>query len=164
MKDRHFRTRYRVGDFDVWGTSLDSPERRLRAPHAQPADYGLYLDERWRGETDARVPYFVFWPTLEAPVEEGLLIRRVTELAGELRTGATVEVACFGGHGRTGAAIACLDVVLGGVTAEAAVARIRREYCRYAVGSPELEKFVLDAGKTLASLAHEPLLPTREVP
>ncbi|MFI6284812.1 hypothetical protein ACIBCM_08660 [Streptomyces sp. NPDC051018] len=149
MKDRHWRTRYRVGDAEAWGTSLDSAERRLRAPHAEPADFGLYLDERWRGETDARTPYFVFWPTLEAPVESSLLISLVKELAVELRNGATVEVACFGGHGRTGAALACLDIVLGEVTAEDAVARIRREYCPFAVGSAELERFVLDAEKSL---------------
>ncbi|MFE7277379.1 hypothetical protein [Streptomyces sp. NPDC057623] len=149
-KDRHWRTRYRVGDLTVWGTSLDSAERRLHAPHAEPADFGLYLDERWNGEADARRPYFVFWPRLEAPVEAGLLLTRVQELAGEVRGGATLEVACFGGHGRTGAALACLDIAVGGVTAEEALERIRREYCPYAVGSAELERFVRDAEKSLA--------------
>jgi len=159
MKDRHWRTPYRVGDFEVWGTSLDSEERRLRAPRAEPADIGLYLDERWRGETDARTPYFVFWPNLEAPVEESLLIDRVKELAAELRNGATVEVACFGGHGRTGTVLACLDIMLSGVGADAAVARARREYCRYAVGSPELEQFVRDAEKSLMPSPEESLPP-----
>ncbi|WP_050374608.1 hypothetical protein [Streptomyces acidiscabies] len=150
-KDRHFRTRYRVGGLTVWGTSLDSPERRLAAPHASPADFGLYLDERWRGETDARRPYFVFWPTLAAPVESALLIARVRELAVEIRGGATLEVACFGGHGRTGTALACLDMAVAGVSARAAVERVRREYCRHAVGSAELERFVLDAEGMLAA-------------
>ncbi|MFM9447583.1 hypothetical protein [Streptomyces acidiscabies] len=148
-KDRHFRTRYRVGGLTVWGTSLDSPERRLNAPHTEPADFGLYLDERWHGEADARRPYFVFWPTLEAPVEAALLFTRFRELAVELEGGATVEVACFGGHGRTGTALACLDMVVTGVSARAAMERVRREYCPYAVGSAELEQFVLSAEETL---------------
>ncbi|MFJ1732873.1 hypothetical protein [Streptomyces sp. NPDC088254] len=154
MKDRHWRTRYRVGAYEVWGTSLDSEERRRRAPSAQPADIGLYLDERWRGETDARTPYFVYWPTLEAPVERSLLVRRIKEAAVALEGGATVEVACFGGHGRTGTVLSCLDMVLGGATAEAALERIRREYCRYAVGSPDLQSFLFDVEKELGPRAH----------
>ncbi|WP_416970860.1 hypothetical protein [Streptomyces sp. 4F14] len=148
-KDRHFRTRYRVGGLTVWGTSLDSPERRANALLAGPADFGLYLDERWHGEADARRPYFVFWPTLEAPVESALLLTRVRELAVEVQGGATLEVACFGGHGRTGAALACLDMAVAGVSARVAVERVRREYCPHAVGSAQLEAFVLSAEKTL---------------
>ncbi|MFJ9623218.1 protein phosphatase [Streptomyces sp. NPDC101181] len=150
LKDRHWRTGYRVGDHTVWGTSLDSPERRLRAPHAESADFGLYLDERWHGEADARRPYFVSWPRLEAPVEATLLFTRVREAAQEVRNGATLEVACFGGHGRTGSALACLDMVLGGATAEEALTRVRREYCSRAVGAPELERFVRQAEQSLA--------------
>ncbi|QNP71106.1 hypothetical protein IAG44_17785 [Streptomyces roseirectus] len=148
-KDRHWRTHYRLGDLTVWGTSLDSAERRLHAPHTEPADLGLYLDERWRDEADARRPHFVFWPTLEAPVESALLLTHVRDLAAELRDGATLEVACFGGHGRTGAALACLDMAVTGVNARTAVDRVRHEYCPHAVGSPELERFVLSAEKTL---------------
>ncbi|QXJ25705.1 hypothetical protein AGRA3207_007233 [Actinomadura graeca] len=144
MKDRHWRTRYRVGAYEVWGTSLDSEERRRNAPHAEPADFGLYLDERWHGEEDARTSHFVYWPTLEAPVERALLIARIKEAAAALRDGATVEVACFGGHGRTGTVLCCLDVILRGTTAREALERIRREYCRYAVGSAGLENFLLN--------------------
>ncbi|MEU6298714.1 protein-tyrosine phosphatase family protein [Streptomyces erythrochromogenes] len=154
MKDRHWRTRYAVGAYEVWGTSLDSEERRRNAPHAEPADFGLYLDERWRGETDARNPYFVFWPTLEAPVERSLLVQRVEEAAVALESGATVEVACFGGHGRTGTVLCCLDVILGGKTAREALERIRREYCHYAVGSPELQQFLFDVEGELSPRGH----------
>ncbi|WJY36252.1 protein-tyrosine phosphatase family protein [Streptomyces sp. P9-2B-2] len=157
MKDRHWRTRYRVGAYEVWGTSLDSEERRRRAPYAEPADIGLYLDERWRGETDARTPYFVYWPTLEAPVERSLLVRRIKEAATALANGTTVEVACFGGHGRTGTVLCCLDVILGETTAQAALERIRREYCHYAVGAAELQHFLFDVEKELTPRAPEPL-------
>lgn len=162
MKDRHWRTRYRVGSHEVWGTSLDSEERRRHAPQAEPADIGLYLDERWHGHTDARVPYFVLWPTLEAPLERSLLVARVEEAAVVLEEGGTVEVACFGGHGRTGTVLCCLDLVLGGATARSAVDRIRQEYCRYAVGSAELEGFLFDVGAELTPRTSVPLA-TREV-
>jgi protein tyrosine/serine phosphatase len=162
MKDRHWRTRYRVGAYEVWGTSLDSEERRRNAPHAEPADIGLYLDERWHGHTDARAERFVLWPTLESPLERSLLVAGVEEAAAVLEEGGTVEVACFGGHGRTGTVLSCLDLVLGGATARSALERIRHEYCRYAVGSAELERFLFDVEGELVPRTSAPLT-TREV-
>jgi hypothetical protein len=151
MKDRHYRTRYQVGPHEVWGTSLDSPDRRLHTAHDEPADFGLFLDERWRGETNARTAHFVYWPMLEAPVEDELLVVRVEEAAQALRDGQRVEVGCFGGHGRTGTVVALLDVLLGGVSPEAALARMRTDYCEWSVGSVDLERFLFDASDLLTA-------------
>jgi hypothetical protein len=52
-----------------------------------------------------------------------------------------VEVACGGGVGRTGTALACL-AVLDGVAAEEAVAFVRREYLPRAVETPWQRRFV----------------------
>jgi len=48
---------------------------------------------------------------------------------------ARVEIACGGGHGRTGTALACL-AVLDGVPAAQAVAFVRRHYDAHAVETP----------------------------
>lgn len=53
-----------------------------------------------------------------------------------------VEVACWGGHGRTGTALACL-AVLDGLPADQAVAYVRRHYRAAAVETAEQEDYVL---------------------
>ncbi|MEU3648036.1 hypothetical protein AB0E59_31960 [Lentzea sp. NPDC034063] len=141
MKDRHWRTEYRVGPFVVWATSLDSEERRRGAASAEPADVGLYLDERWYGHADARNRWFVPWEQLRAPDDVDVLVERLADVVLALRGGATVEVACFAGHGRTGSVLASLDIALGAEPA-AAVARVREQYCGRAIGTEELEEFV----------------------
>jgi protein-tyrosine phosphatase len=56
-----------------------------------------------------------------------------------------VEVACGGGVGRTGTALACL-AVLDGVPAERAVAWVREHYHRRAVETPWQRRFVARFG------------------
>ncbi|MGW7054313.1 protein-tyrosine phosphatase family protein [Streptomyces sp. NPDC054887] len=56
-----------------------------------------------------------------------------------------VEVACGGGRGRTGTALACL-AVLDGVPPEEAVAYTRRHYHPRAVETPWQKRFVLRFG------------------
>lgn len=141
MKDRHWRSEYRVGPFVLWATSLDSEERRRAAGTAEPADVGLYLDERWHGHADAKNCWFVPWEQLRAPDDVGLLVERLDDVVLALHGGATVEIACFAGHGRTGSVLASLDIALGADPA-AAVARVREQYCRRAIGTGELEEFV----------------------
>ena len=52
-----------------------------------------------------------------------------------------VEVACSGGQGRTGAALACL-AILDGVPAADAVAYVRAHYNRRAVETPWQRRYV----------------------
>ncbi|WP_017573858.1 protein-tyrosine phosphatase family protein [Nocardiopsis halotolerans] len=52
-----------------------------------------------------------------------------------------VEVACAGGRGRTGTALACL-AVLDGVPAREAVAYVRAGYSQHAVETPWQRRFV----------------------
>ena len=141
MKDRHWRAEYRVGPFVVWATSLDSEERRRGCATAVPADIGLYLDQRWHGHADARDPWFVPWEQLQAPDAVDVMVERLQDAVLALHGGATVEIACFAGHGRTGSMLASLDIALGAEPA-AAIARVREQYCRRAIGAPELEAFV----------------------
>lgn len=52
-----------------------------------------------------------------------------------------VEIACFGGHGRTGTALACL-AVLDGVPRREAVAYVRTHYAHRAVETPWQRRYV----------------------
>lgn len=52
-----------------------------------------------------------------------------------------VEIACGGGRGRTGTALAAL-AVLDGVPAEEAVEFVRRHYDRHAVETPWQRRYV----------------------
>ncbi|MFF4244579.1 protein phosphatase [Streptomyces sp. NPDC001822] len=84
---------------------------------------------------------WVRWPDFRLPSD-----RRAARAALEeawARAGAErVEVACGGGRGRTGTALACL-AVLDGVPAADAVAFVRRAYHPRAVETPWQRRFVL---------------------
>jgi len=53
-----------------------------------------------------------------------------------------VEIACAGGHGRTGTALACL-AVLDGIPQREAVAYVREHYAARAVETPWQRRFVI---------------------
>lgn len=69
------------------------------------------------------------------------MLHEVWERAGAER----VEVACGGGRGRTGTALACL-ATLDGVPAAEAVGYVRRHYHRQAVETPWQRRFVTRFG------------------
>jgi protein-tyrosine phosphatase len=58
-----------------------------------------------------------------------------------------VEIACRGGRGRTGTALACLAVI-DGVPATRAVAFVRRHYDQRAVETPWQKRYVTRFGTT----------------
>jgi hypothetical protein len=115
--------------------------RGLRRPMPDgpvPA-FGVYL----LGKAPPPVPWesrWVRWPDFRLPADPadaGAALREAWERAALER----VEVACGGGRGRTGTALACL-AVLDGVPAGEAVAYVRRHYHRRAVETPGQRRFV----------------------
>lgn len=52
-----------------------------------------------------------------------------------------LEIACAGGNGRTGTALACL-AVLDGLPGDQAIAYVRRHYAPHAVETPWQRRFV----------------------
>ena len=108
-------------------------------PAGPPPDFGLYLlgqeppvaawESRW-----IRWPDFGL-PADPAAAEEAL--RCAWARAGAER----VEVACAGGHGRTGTALACL-AVLDGVPGREAVGYVRAHYAARAIETPGQRRFV----------------------
>ncbi len=103
-----------------------------------PPDFGLYLDENWAPPW----PYEFFdWPDFGVPEDLDTLRRALTDLLDRARRGERVEVGCFGGHGRTGTALACL-AVLTGTPAKDALAWVRTNYCYKAVETDVQEQLV----------------------
>ncbi|GAA3854023.1 protein-tyrosine phosphatase family protein [Streptomyces lannensis] len=74
------------------------------------------------------------WPDFGLPVSRGEALRVLTQAWTHAAAG-RVEIACGGGRGRTGTALACL-AVLDGVPAREAVAFVRAHYDRHAVETP----------------------------
>ncbi len=110
------------------------PYRRDPAP-----DFGLYLDARWRPPW----PHAdLDWPDFGVPADPGVLVAGLRDLRERAAAGERVEIGCWGGHGRTGTALAVL-AVLAGHPADGAVAWVRSSYCARAVETPEQEAFVL---------------------
>jgi hypothetical protein len=112
-------------------------------PPGPTPSFAVYLLGRQPPATgwDAR---WLRWPDFRLPrdrEEARSVFREALTRAADER----VEIACGGGRGRTGTALACM-AVLDGVPAEQAVTLVRRKYHRRAVETPWQRRFVLGFG------------------
>lgn len=80
------------------------------------------------------------WPDFRLPADRARA-RAVLAEAWSRSAEERVEVACGGGRGRTGTALACL-AVLDGVPPDQAVRYVRRHYDRRAVETPWQRRYV----------------------
>jgi protein-tyrosine phosphatase len=118
----------------VRGRGLRQPE-----PAGQDPDFGLYL----LGKPPPQMPWehrWIRWPDFRLPSDPDDL-RTALEAAWERSATGRVEIACAGGHGRTGTALACL-AALDGVPAAEAVAFVRARYDPHAVETRAQRQFV----------------------
>jgi protein-tyrosine phosphatase len=101
--------------------------------------YALYLLGR---EPDPQ-PWpsrWLRWPDFRLPADRDEAAAAFRDTLARL-TEDRVEVACGGGRGRTGTALACL-AVLDGVPPAEAVAYVRSHYDRHAVETPWQRRYV----------------------
>lgn len=108
-------------------------------PDGDVPGFGVYL----LGKEPPGVPWearWLRWPDFRLPADRELA-RQVLREAWERAAGERVEVACGGGRGRTGTALACV-AVLDGVPADEAVAYVRAHYDRHAVETPWQRRYV----------------------
>lgn len=115
--------------------------RGLRAgpPTGPEPEFGLYL----LGRPPAAVGWefrWVNWPDFRLPKDRNDAREALTR-AWRRAQQERVEVACEGGRGRTGTALACI-AVLDGIPAEQAVAYVRRHYHQRAVETLWQKRFV----------------------
>jgi len=87
---------------------------------------------------------WVRWPDFRLPADPAAARLILTEL-WERSAGERTEIACMGGRGRTGTALACI-AVLDGVGADEAVEYVRRHYDRRAVETARQRRFVAGFG------------------
>jgi hypothetical protein len=105
--------------------------RRL-VDQVSPADFALVLA---KGPIPAWPHRLIRWPDFGVPVDREDALSALHEALGRARGGERVEVACRGGVGRTGTALAALGV-LDGLTSSEALAWVRADYHRRAVETP----------------------------
>ncbi|MFD8821118.1 protein-tyrosine phosphatase family protein [Streptomyces sp. NPDC059605] len=112
---------------------------RKPLPAGSEPEFGVYL----LGRTPPPAGWesrWLRWPDFRLPADREaarVLLEEVWNRAADER----VEVACGGGLGRTGTALACL-AVLDGVPAADAVAFVRRGYHPRAVETPWQRRYV----------------------
>jgi len=101
--------------------------------------FGLYL----LGHEPPPVPWpsrWLVWPDFGLPADRAAAGDALREAWARAET-EPVEIACAGGHGRTGTALACL-AVLDGIPGREAVAYVREHYAARAVETPGQRRFV----------------------
>ncbi|MFF0787794.1 protein phosphatase [Streptomyces spiralis] len=113
--------------------------RRPLDPGAPSPSLGVYL----LGKRPPEVPWeshWLRWRDFRLPSDRAASRTRLVE-AWERAVAERVEIACGGGRGRTGTALACL-AVLDGVPPGEAVAYVRAHYDRHAVETPWQKRYV----------------------
>ncbi|MFG3703072.1 protein-tyrosine phosphatase family protein [Micromonospora sp. NPDC047620] len=105
---------------------------RRVADVASPADFALLLAP---GPAPAWPHRRIRWPDFWVPVDRADAVDALAEALRRARDGERVEVACKGGTGRTGTALAAL-AILDGLPTERAVDWVRAAYRPRAVETP----------------------------
>ena len=118
----------------VRGRGLSKP-----LPPGPSPEYGVHLLGHRPPPVDWESAW-LHWPDFRLPSDAGRA-REVLLDAWRRCAAERVELACAGGRGRTGTALACL-AVLDGVPAAEAVAYVREHYDRRAVETPWQKRYV----------------------
>jgi protein-tyrosine phosphatase len=112
---------------------------RRALPEGPRPDFGVYL----LGRQPEPVPWesrWIRWKDFRLPGDP-MTLREALVDAWHRAATERVEIACGGGRGRTGTALACV-AVLDGVPADQAVAYVREHYHHRAVETPGQRRFV----------------------
>ncbi|NJC21238.1 protein-tyrosine phosphatase [Arthrobacter pigmenti] len=118
----------------VRGRALSQP-----SPPGPHPDFAVYLLDR---EPDPMMweSRWIQWPDFRLPADR-TRARQVLEEAWNRAAVERVEIACRGGKGRTGTALACV-AVLDGVPAREAVTFVRENYNTRVVETPWQRRYV----------------------
>lgn len=101
--------------------------------------FGVYL----LGQPPPPVPWesrWLRWPDFGLPADQDKVMPVLAE-AWQRSAAERVEIACAGGRGRTGTALACM-AILDGVPSPDAVAFVRDNYDQHAVETPGQRLYV----------------------
>ena len=112
---------------------------RRPLPSGPMPTFGVYLLGKPPPET-AWESRWLRWPDFRLPADR-VQAEEILAEAWDRARGERVEIACGGGRGRTGTALACL-AVLDGVPADQAVTFVRQHYDDHAVETPWQRRYV----------------------
>ncbi|WP_326568269.1 protein tyrosine phosphatase [Amycolatopsis rhabdoformis] len=105
-------------------------------PDGPDPSYGLYLGSgRLRRKYDAGLTWdheWIRWPDFLLPLNWADARRKILALHARALAGEAVEVACYGGVGRTGTVLACLATAAG-LPPREAIAWVRQHHNHRAV-------------------------------
>jgi hypothetical protein len=114
----------------------------VSADRSRRPDWSLYLDERWIGDPEVTWPHRVIdWPDFGMPTNETEFFELVLDSHARAKAGELVEIACYGGIGRTGTVLSCL-AVCAGVQPEGAIEWVREHYDVRAVETDGQRKLI----------------------
>jgi protein-tyrosine phosphatase len=119
---------------------------RGEAPSEQRPDWSLYLLGRAPADTGSPGRW-VRWPDLWLPLSAEDARSAFEEAHRLAADGLRVELACGGGTGRTGTALACIAQI-GGVPAKDAIEWTRRHYNPRAIETPWQRRYVRRFNRT----------------
>jgi protein-tyrosine phosphatase len=106
--------------------------------------YGVFAD---MSRPKADIVYWP-WPDMSVPTDKAYtgtreeIVKRILWLHHTHMTGHAIEVACFGGHGRTGMLLAILAALKMGWDSKDAVTLLRKAYCTKAVETKRQAEWV----------------------
>ncbi len=118
----------------VRGRGLSRP-----LPDGPDPAFGVYL----LGQPPPDFPWearWLRWPDFRLPADQADVLPTLTE-AWQRAATERVEIACVGGRGRTGTALACL-AILDGIPSAGAVAFVREHYDQRAVETFRQRRYV----------------------
>lgn len=127
----HWRQPVGVGAGIILCSALMSRDDGADGP---PPDAAYYLDRNWReASRDATWPATIIdWPDFGI-IQPDDLRALADSISAHLEAGRTVEIACLGGHGRTGTLLATVIARAEGIDAAGALREARARYCAHAV-------------------------------
>jgi hypothetical protein len=148
---KHWRQKFDLEDglhvfASAWFDKPSNGERSKGQGFAGRPDVGFYLDTRWASESLLVSPGFdprfakkadssriilYPWEDWGVPERPQVFRRALRWLLTEASRGKTVEIACMGGHGRTGTTLACL-LVTQGLSHSRAASKVWARYWRRA--------------------------------
>src|SRR5215207_3463162 len=101
-------------------------------------DFGVYCDPMW---TPSWPAVLLDWPDFGVPRSMAEADSQIKDAWRRAQAGERIEVACVGGHGRTGTVLAYM-AVLAGVPVADAVPWLRSVYCTRAVQEPSQQYWI----------------------
>ena len=121
----------------------------IDSDRSRPPDWAVYLDKRWIGDPEVTWPYqIVDWPDFGLPMNETEFFDIVVDIHERAKKSDLVEIACYGGIGRTGTVLCCL-AISAGVESESAVDWVREHYDERAVETDEQYELIQRFARSL---------------